>query len=338
MPFRDIWVEGDAFGFAPELLDRTGMVFPHFRVPLETREDYVAVLAAMTAVENTISGTEVAIESSGRQFFVAQFDDPFNAIPLSCLAYAANGGRNLEDVRDDATAAAEAKMLMADARAALLAIQRSMPRQVNAEALKIDPSSAAYQLLVYREAMLWRVEELARTAIEAYGRSDFVVAGTLARSVTESAAMMWRLKDVLAGRQSKSPEELRAFARSLLAGSKSSDWMLEGAPQAINVLTCLDRMNRAMPGVRLSYDGLSEVAHPNWRGVAGLFTNWNPGSSMTDFGRDRSLLVTIPESIVSGIALPLRAFLLCYNSMADDMEAFIREAPLTVEGGANPPE
>ncbi|ESY79954.1 hypothetical protein X739_29770 [Mesorhizobium sp. LNHC220B00] len=41
----------------------------------------------------------------------------------------------------------------------------------------------------------------------------------------------------------------------------------------MQILSCIDRMDKAVPGVRAGYDSLSEIAHPNWSGD--VCPTWN---------------------------------------------------------------
>ena len=72
----------------------------------------------------------------------------------------------------------------------------SLPTSVDVAALGVK-SKAPWQLLCTREALMWRTEELARSACDAIERCDLSVAALLARAITESAALAWKLMQVL---------------------------------------------------------------------------------------------------------------------------------------------
>ncbi len=44
-------------------------------------------------------------------------------------------------------------------------------------------------------------------------------------------------------------------------------------------------MDKELPGVRNAYDTLSEIAHPNWAGVVGLYSKADREKLITYFGR-----------------------------------------------------
>jgi hypothetical protein len=73
--------------------------------------------------------------------------------------------------------------------------------------------------------------------------------------------------ELLDDRQKLSPKDLNEVLMRMLAGSR----LWDDGPKALQILSCIDRMDKKVPGVRKSYDVLSEIAHPNWRGVFGMY-------------------------------------------------------------------
>lgn len=55
-------------------------------------------------------------------------------------------------------------------------------------------------------------------------------------------------------------------------------------PQAVSVITFVDRVEKDVEGFRHQYDLLSEFAHPNWAGTALLYSKPDPPNLWTDFG------------------------------------------------------
>ena len=83
-----------------------------------------------------------------------------------------------------------------EARTRANVLRENLPQSVDATALGVW-SKAPFQLLCTREALIWRTEELARTACDALERDDFAAAALLARATVESAALAWQLMEVL---------------------------------------------------------------------------------------------------------------------------------------------
>jgi hypothetical protein len=128
------------------------------------------------------------------------------------------------------------------------------------------------KLLCTREALIWRTEEFARTACDALERDDLTAAALLARGTVESAALAWRLMEVLGDRQKLSPQKLSEILVRMLAGSR----LWPDMPEALQILSWIDRLDKAVRGVRKGYDMLNEIGHPNWRGVFGMYAK-KPG-------------------------------------------------------------
>src|SRR5487761_337513 len=82
-------------------------------------------------------------------------------------------------------------------------LSQSLPELIDVAALGVR-SKAPYQLLVVREALIWRTEELARNACNSLECEDLAVAAILTRSITENAALTWKLKEIQDKRAGKS--------------------------------------------------------------------------------------------------------------------------------------
>jgi hypothetical protein len=209
-----------------------------------------------------------------------------------------------------------------EARARVNALRDSLPHSVDAAALGVW-SKAPFQLLCTREALIWRTEELGRTACDALERSDLAAAALLARATIESAALVWKLMEVLEDRQKFSPKELNEVLMRMLVGSR----LWDDSPQALQILSCIDRMDKNVSGVRKSYDILSEIAHPNWRGVFGMYSETNEAKFTAHFGRDLRKTEGTKDAIVNALLGALGLFELAYNRISDAMPGFLAELP-----------
>jgi len=116
-------------------------------------------------------------------------------------------------------------------------IKATLPEAVDAAALGVK-SKAPFQLLCTREALIWRTEELARNGCNALERDDFAVAAILTRAITESAALAWKLMNVLEARKQHSSQQLNDLLMRMLVGSKQ--W--EDMPNPFHVLTLLEKL------------------------------------------------------------------------------------------------
>ena len=207
-----------------------------------------------------------------------------------------------------------------EARARANALRQSLPQSVDAAALGVW-SKAPVQLFCTREALIWRTEELARTACDALEQDDLTAAALLARATVESAAIAWKLMELLDDRQKMSPKELNEVLTRLLAGSR----LWDDGPQALQILSCIDRIDKKVPGVRKSYDILSEIAHPNWRGVFGMYSKTDEAKFTAHFGRGLRDSDGTKYTIVNALLGALSLFELAYNRISDAMPGFLAE-------------
>lgn len=209
---------------------------------------------------------------------------------------------------------------LAEARRLAVGLSVSLPDKIEIAALGVR-SKAPFQLISVREALIWRTEELARSACDALEKEDFTVAALLTRSIAESAAMTWYLLEILENRKGHTPAELNDKLMRMFAGSKNG-WA--DGPEAVNVLTFVERLNRKLPGFQAAYNSLSEYAHPNWLGVSGLYSKIDRENFTVHYGRG---LRTEPagQQLANALVGGLLTFHDGYNKIADTMPAFLDE-------------
>jgi hypothetical protein len=162
---------------------------------------------------------------------------------------------------------------------------------------------------------------LARTACDALERNDLTAAAILTRAVAESAALAWMLKGILAKRGELTPQEMNDQLMRVLMGTKN--W--KDMPQAFQILTCVDKLDKQVPGFRASYDTLSEIAHPNWSGVAGLYATHDKVNYVTTFGRDHDRTSQVRDMVANALVGALGLFEFAYNKISDVLPAFLAE-------------
>ncbi len=139
------------------------------------------------------------------------------------------------------------------------------------------------KVLCYREALLWRTEELSRSACRHYESEDLASAITLTRAAIEGIAATWYLKSsVEKVVKNKSVGSFDDKIMRLLQGSR--DELSEY--DAYNVLDFIDSIDKRIPNFRNVYESLCEYAHPNWSGVSGLFSRVDHEKVLTEFGRN----------------------------------------------------
>jgi hypothetical protein len=214
-----------------------------------------------------------------------------------------------------------------EARKRIENIASHLPTSISVASLGVL-SKAPYLLLSTREALIWRTEELARCACDMLERNDVAAGILLTRAVIESAAFVWRLKELLETRHQYSTAALHDTLRRMHLGWKNDPEFDPEFPEKINILTIIAHMDKKLPGVKARYDHLSEFAHPNWSGVAGLFSSTDYQNYSTDFGRGlRTSGQKENASILLATSLDL--FEYAYNSISDTLPEFLEELRLS---------
>lgn len=171
------------------------------------------------------------------------------------------------------------KEALETARSHLAKIAPYLPTKVEAEKIGVW-SFSPYKALVVRGGLLWRSQELGADAIQAFEEGRLATAIILTRAVIENVALHWRLGEIIAKRSERSPQDLSETLTRMLIGWKND----EEFPVAFNVLGMIDHLDKSLPGVRNSYDQMSEVAHPNYGGVHGLYAETDEANSLTKLG------------------------------------------------------
>lgn len=221
--------------------------------------------------------------------------------------------------------------MLAEARAHVEHFGKHLPTVVDPAGISLR-AKIPFNALCAREGLLWRIEELGRAACDCYGRRDVVAAIVLTRAVVECAAALWHLMELVDHQVSKGIEsDLHQKVLALLLGQRLDP----SGSQAVNVLTMLGRINKAIPGVSHSYDLLSEYAHPNWSGTAGSYSEIDREQVLTKFGRglrnpDRHYRVGL-----SGLNGALGLFEYSYGRIGDLMPAFVQCCEAALDRGAH---
>lgn len=160
-------------------------------------------------------------------------------------------------------------------------ISGSLPKRVEIASLSLV-SKLPFKALTYREAAIWRCEELARSALANFTNGDIVAGLVLTRALAETVAGVWYLFELVDRQiQDGIQDDLNEKLMRLLLGHKGDD----DFPEAINVLTLIARMDKRTPGILSTYNSISEYAHPNWAGTAFAYSAIDRENMVVDLGR-----------------------------------------------------
>jgi hypothetical protein len=220
--------------------------------------------------------------------------------------------------------------LLSEARARAKVLADSLPVVVDPASISLR-AKIPFKALCFREGLIWRTEELARSACDAFDRGDDVAGITLARSVTECAAACWYLHRLIAKHIDRPIDkaELNRKIEALLLGSKRDD---DEMPEAVNVLTFLQQVDNTIPGVLRSYQNMSEYAHPNWGGTAIAYSRNDHEKILTHFGKRMRDNPDMHSHLgLKALNGSLIMFEYAYNKISDQMPAFIAQCEADLE-------
>ena len=123
---------------------------------------------------------------------------------------------------------------------------------------------------------VYRVVELAESAIREMNRRRAVSSCLLVRGAFETACLVYelmrRVEEFTEGNDSTKIGPLDDFVNNTLLGSKSKEFFLFEEFTSVNVLTHIQKLSKTLD-VPLEgyYDRLSEYCHPNSHGMIGLY-------------------------------------------------------------------
>lgn len=201
----------------------------------------------------------------------------------------------------------------------LLLLQESLPKRVDIAALGVK-EKLPWKILTLREALIWRIHELGRTSLECVKNKNAVAAVVLVRALLESVALLWGVRRLLDPDRSESEDELADKVDRMLLGSKKD----ERLPPPINVLSLIESLTKRFPGVRGQYDALSELAHPNWRGVHGSYAEIDKENFVTFYGRSSKSSQLSLETAASTLIACLDTADASYNEISDLFPEFLK--------------
>ncbi len=216
---------------------------------------------------------------------------------------------------------------LSSARESCSLLAAKLPNEVDVATIGVW-SKSPYVALTLRAALGYRQEEMVRHSANALEQNQRSVGIVLARGALENAALIWSLLLTLQARATYTPQALHEALTKMLMGNKLPGNPTDG-PVAHNILSLLDKMNRKFPGVRSMYDELSEIAHPNYGGVHGLYAQTQYEEFRTLFGIElRGSSYTLIAA--KGLAASIGVFNYALDEIDTIVEAWIPTlSPLT---------
>jgi hypothetical protein len=202
------------------------------------------------------------------------------------------------------------------------------PRQLDAN--DSARSKLPFKAMWATGCLHWRMAELSRAAMEAIEIESLASAMILTRAVVETFATLWSLESkIRATVEANECGEIDKHLTRFVMGHRNNEQM----PMAINVMTCIDHVEKQIDGFRRHYDVLSEYAHPNWAGTTLIYSQPVQGERTVQFGRNiRGIEATIGHAVIS-LSTVLLLFMETESSITNAMPEFIQVCEDSISTG-----
>jgi hypothetical protein len=187
------------------------------------------------------------------------------------------------------------------------------------DGIELSPQTKRpFKGFIYKEALTWRMAELGRDAFTAFHDRRYSSAMLLTRAAIETAAAFWYFHKALRSAiDTGNLEDAEVQFRRIVFGVRNDPEM----PTAINVLNCVDHLNKTVDGARENYDILSEYSHPNYAAVTGLFAKISPPSPIVTFGQ---AVGRDPRSVgLANLSAALMLFEFVHEKIRNAMPEFV---------------
>ena len=209
--------------------------------------------------------------------------------------------------------------LFEDVRDALATVEANLPTIVDGFVLS-DKTKRPFKAIWFRESACWRIAQLSRSSLECFEKRKLASAVLLARACMETSASLWYLRQILERSiEAQTIGDADERIMQLLMGSKVDP----NLQKAVNVLKCIDCVDKTIPGFRHQYDNLSEFAHPNWAGTVLLFSKREDGG-IANFGDNMRSEESVLVAGLHNLAVALDVFALSYNRVGELLPDFVR--------------
>jgi hypothetical protein len=181
--------------------------------------------------------------------------------------------------------------LMNEIRENLNLLEFRLLKRVDGWALS-QLSKLPFKVLIYREALSWRMAELGRAAFEEFEKDRLAAAIVLTRAAVETSAGLWYLcAKVDASVESAEVGDIDDYLVKMIAGIATGPPTVATTgeaitPRPIRVDKFLDSVEKDINGFKRQYGILSEYAHPNWAGTVYLYAEHDQENGVTDFGQN----------------------------------------------------
>ncbi len=219
--------------------------------------------------------------------------------------------------------------LMDEIRGRLGLLESNLPKRVDGWALS-QLSKLPFKVLVYREALCWRMAELGRAAFEEFEKDRLAAAIVLTRAAVETSAALWYLcakadASVESAEVGDIDDYLMKMSMGIATDPPTDPRTGETATlRPIRIGKFLDRVEKDISGFNRQYGYLSEYAHPNWAGTIYLYCKFDKENGTADFGQNIRGPDGTKATGINNLSVALLMFDRSYNRVADLIPDFTK--------------
>lgn len=189
--------------------------------------------------------------------------------------------------------------------------------------INISPNIDVVRAADLRECLYHRLVELTDSVYEECQQGRLIAAIILQRAYMETQALfnalITKLEQALS---SNNFDELQKFLTKALRGARSKIATEQfNRPESINILTCIENMNKKIPNYSDHYEHLCEFSHPNSAGVNRSYSNidWDNGKIDFKLRNDRIDV----QQITTWLDVSIDFFSFEYNRTASLLEQWM---------------
>lgn len=168
-------------------------------------------------------------------------------------------------------------------------VERLYKRVTTLRMGQVDPDQSPIakmpaKVIVVLQVGLRRILELTESFIADVNAGLFTPPFVTARAVVETACLLrrvvQRVREITGAHDLAALKDLDPWLMRVLMGGKSSEWTHADEYEAINVLSVIKQLSDEMPHLLSMYELLSEYAHPNYKGMMGVYQGIKGGASV----------------------------------------------------------
>lgn len=202
----------------------------------------------------------------------------------------------------------------------IVSIKSALPKSISSGAFSIKAKIPS-KVHLARETIGYRVLNLSETAYDLIQKDEFVPALILIRSILESTAVLYTIKENVANCLEK--ENIGDFDDTIMRvifGSRDKSTSLE----AVNVLTMIDKWDKKTKLVRKIYNDLCEFSHPNCSGVEASYGIIDKEKLLVKLGKNTNRNSYPFDLAITSLDIVLEYFIVLYDEIIDLLKDFAK--------------